>query len=147
MNMCPNTSYRSYRSYSTSVWCAILNHHFERCIMLDIKRIREKTEEVRAGLMRRGADVSLVDNVLAFDEQRRKFIAATEEKKQKRNTVSKQVGELKKKGEDTAAIQAEMRALGEEIAELDKQVADVEAQQQQAVLRIPNIPAPLVRMP
>jgi seryl-tRNA synthetase len=109
--------------------------------MLDIKRIREKTEEVREGLRRRGADAGLVDNVLVFDAQRRQLIAAAEELKSRRNTVSKQVGELRRKGEDTTEIQAGMRALGDEIAALDRQLADIEASQSQALLSLPNLPA------
>lgn len=109
--------------------------------MLDIKRIREKTDEVREGLRRRGADVGLVDSVLAFDVQRRQLISAAEELKSRRNSVSKQVGELRRKGEDTTEIQAGMRTLGDEIAVLDRQLTEVEASQSQALLALPNLPA------
>ena len=109
--------------------------------MLDIKRIREKTDEIRVGLTRRGADVALVDKVLAFDEERRALITEAEALKKERNEVSKKIGEAKRKGENTDAIQSEMREVGERIAALDKQVTDLEARQQEQVLRIPNIPA------
>lgn len=108
--------------------------------MLDIKRIREKTDEVRAGLKRKGADPALLDAVLDFDKKRRELLTEVESLKNKRNTVSKEVGVRKKNGEDTTEIQAEMRALGERINALDKEVADVEIQQEQAVLVIPNLP-------
>jgi seryl-tRNA synthetase len=47
--------------------------------MLDIKRIREKTEEVRQGLRDRDADPALVDKVLEFDARRREILTVSEE--------------------------------------------------------------------
>ena len=110
--------------------------------MLDIKRIREKTEEVRQGLRDRDADPALVDKVLEFDARRREILTVSEELKGRRNTVSKQIGQLRKAGEDTAEIQASMRKLGDEIAALDAQLAEVESNQNTLLLSLPNLPAP-----
>ena len=110
--------------------------------MLDIKRIREATEEVRQGLINRDADPALVDKVLAFDLRRRELLSVSEELKGKKNAVSKQIGQLRKAGEDTAEIQTSMRKLGDEIAELDKQLAEVEDNQRTVLLSLPNLPAP-----
>ncbi len=109
--------------------------------MLDIKKLRETPEDVKAGLAKRGADTSLVDQVLSFDGLRRDLLAKAEEMKQRRNAVSKQIGLAKRNGEDTAAIQAEMRALGDEIAAVDKRLAEVEDGQRKALLSLPNLPA------
>jgi seryl-tRNA synthetase len=108
--------------------------------MLDIKRIREKTDEVREGLRRRGADPALLEAVLDLDRQRRSLLASTEEKKNRRNATSKEIGAARKRGEDTAQVQAEVRTLGDEITALDEQLRVVEADLQTAVLRIPNVP-------
>ena len=110
--------------------------------MLDIKRIREKTEEVRQGLRDRDADPGLVDKVLEFDARRREILTVSEELKGRRNTVSKQIGQLRKAGEDTAEIQASMRKLGDEIAALDAQLAEIECNQNTLLLSLPNLPAP-----
>ena len=110
--------------------------------MLDIKRIREKTEEVRQGLRDRDADPALVDKVLEFDARRREILTVSEELKGRRNTVSKQIGQLRKAGEDTAEIQASMRKLGDEIATLDAQLAEIECNQNTLLLSLPNLPAP-----
>ena len=110
--------------------------------MLDIKRIREKTEEVRQGLRDRDADPALVDKVLEFDARRREILTVSEELKGRRNTVSKQIGQLRKAGEDTAEIQASMRKLGDEIAALDAQLAEIECNQNTLLLSLPNLPAP-----
>ena len=109
--------------------------------MLDIKKLRETPDDVKAGLEKRGADSSLVDKVLSFDAVRRDLLAKAEEMKQRRNAVSKQIGLAKKNGEDTTAIQAEMRALGDEISGIDKQLGEVEENQRKALLSLPNLPA------
>jgi seryl-tRNA synthetase len=108
--------------------------------MLDIKRIRENTDEVRQGLAARGADPALLDNVLELDSRRRALLTETETCKAERNKVSKDIGAARKKGEDTAAIQAAMRELGDRISALDAQVRDVDADLEAAVLMIPNVP-------
>ena len=110
--------------------------------MLDIKKLRETPDEVKAGLQKRGADPALVDKVLSFDDRRRELLAQAEEMKQRRNAVSKQIGIAKKNGENTDAIQAEMRALGDQIAAVDGQLAEVEGEQRRVLLSLPNLPAP-----
>lgn len=109
--------------------------------MLDIKKIREQTDMVREGLRRRDADPSVLDEILRCDVRRRELISAAEELKQRRNTVSKEIGELRRKGQDTSAIQAQMRGLGDEISALDKQAGDVEASQKSLLLGLPNLPS------
>ena len=49
--------------------------------MLDIKRIRERPEEVRKGLAARGADVAVVDVILSLDSRRRELLTGTETRK------------------------------------------------------------------
>ena len=84
--------------------------------MLDIKRIRENADEVRRGQEARGADTGVVDQVLALDEQRRGLLTQVEQLKGDRNKASKEIGSLKKAGEDTAEMQARVREVGEQIA-------------------------------
>ncbi|HAS82947.1 MAG TPA: serine--tRNA ligase [Verrucomicrobia bacterium] len=110
--------------------------------MLDIKRIRERPEEIRQGLRARGADASAVDAVLALDTQRRDLLTATETRKSDRNRISKTIGERRKQGEDTADMQAQVRDLGDEISAMDERVREVEAQLEARMLMIPNIPCP-----
>jgi seryl-tRNA synthetase len=108
--------------------------------MLDIKRIRENTDAVRQGLINRGADVAAIDKVLELDKQRRAMLTEVDALKNQRNTVSKQIGQLKKSGEDTSAVQTEMRRLGDRITEIDQQVRDADTQLENLLLRIPNLP-------
>ncbi len=108
--------------------------------MLDLKRIREKPDEVRDGLLARGADAGLVDRVLEQDSARRTLLQETEGRKNERNRLSKEIGIRRKQGEDTSGDQARVRGIGEEIAELDAQLRVVEAEQEQCLLQIPNLP-------
>ncbi len=110
--------------------------------MIDIKKIRETPDVVREGLKARGADPALVDTILEFDAQRREKVAAVEALKAERNATSKKIGELRKAGQDTSEIQAEVRKLGETIAAADKEAADIEEKQRSVLLSLPNLPAP-----
>jgi len=108
--------------------------------MLDIKRIRERADEVRAGLVARGADEGVLDRVIELDRQRRALLTQVEELKGERNRLSKDIGALRKQGEDTRAIQASVREMGQRITALDGDVHAVETALDEAVLSIPNVP-------
>jgi len=108
--------------------------------MLDIKKIRENPEAVRKGLGKRGADASLLEDVLKLDQERRAILSEVEALKNRRNTVSKEIGAAKKRGEDTAGIQKEMRELGEKISAQDTAVKEIDDRLHESLLRIPNIP-------
>lgn len=107
--------------------------------MLDIRLIRTRENDVRRALQNRGAQVDL-DAILALDQRRRSILTETEALRNRRNVVSKDIGNRKKAGQDTTAEQAEMRQIGDRIAELEREVRDVEARLHDALLRIPNIP-------
>ena len=109
--------------------------------MLDIKTIREREAEVRATLQFKRANVDL-DAILALDKERRGLLTEVEALKNQRNVVSKQLGEVKKAGGDISAKQAEMRAVGERISEMDLHGAEIEVKLQDQLLRVPNIPHP-----
>lgn len=108
--------------------------------MINIKKIRENPEEVKQGLAKRGADPALLNDVLALDVERRKVLSEVESLKSRRNSVSKEIGQAKKRGENTDAIQKDMRELGENIAEQDQLVKDLDARLQDCLLKIPNLP-------
>ena len=73
--------------------------------MLDIKRIKEDPEKVKAGLRAKEVNCDQeVDRILALDKERRDIIFATEQMKAEQNKVSKTIPQLKKAGEDTAPV-------------------------------------------
>ncbi len=106
--------------------------------MLDIKFIRENPDAVRQGLLNKNAK-DIVDEIIALDEERRKFISQTEDLKSKKNQVSAQIPQLKKAGKDTTEIFAEMKRVGDEIALLDGQLRDVEFKIENILRNTPNI--------
>jgi seryl-tRNA synthetase len=111
--------------------------------MLDIKLIREQPDLVRQRLATRGnGDETRIDELLALDEQRRKFLAEVESLKAQRNRASKEIGALmgQKKLSEAEAKKKETRDLGERITQLDRQAAEAEAARDQVMLRLPNLP-------
>lgn len=107
--------------------------------MLDIRRIRENPEEIARLVSRRGKEFRF-DNLLQMDAERRSAIAETESLKAKKNAVSKQIPVLKKKGEDTSALFAEMKQESDRIKALDDRVADLDEAIRTEMLAIPNVP-------
>ncbi len=110
--------------------------------MLDIKLIREMPDQVKSALATVGVSPAEIDRVLAIDAQRRGQITEVERMRARRAETSRSIGRLSP--EEREPIAAEMRSLGEQIALLEKQVAETEAAFRIAMLELPNIPHPSV---
>ena len=109
--------------------------------MLDIKLIKENPEAVKAGLRAKECDCdAVVDRILELDEERRKLIASTEERKARQNKVSKEIPLLKKQGKDVTPIFAEMAQLKAGLAEDAAKLDAVLAEYKTAMLSLPNLP-------
>ena len=107
--------------------------------MLDIKILRNEPDRIREALKKRNNDLD-ISPAIELDKARREIIAEVEQKKAKQNEISKQIPQLKKAGEDTTQIFAEMKELSNEIKTDDEKVRDIDAQLRDFMLRIPNIP-------
>jgi len=107
--------------------------------MLDINLIRETPDIVRKALQDRQMDPAPIDSILQLDERRRALLSQVEVLKAERNTVSKEIGLIKEATARQSRIEA-MRIVGEKIAELDKQIADVETELNALTSALPNIP-------
>jgi seryl-tRNA synthetase len=104
--------------------------------------VREHIDALRAGMQRRGALDALsptIDRAVALDKSRRETIQAVEERKAARNSVSQQVGQRKRAGEAADDLQRQSRALGDEIARLDSELAQTEAELSAILLELPNV--------
>ena len=108
--------------------------------MLDIKRIREDYENVKAAVERRGKGSFGIEKVIDLDAKRREMLAEVEAMKSKQNATSKEVPKLKKEGKDTTALFAEMKELSAKIKEIDAQVSEVEEELRDVLLGVPNTP-------
>ena len=111
--------------------------------MIDIKRIKDNPEAVKAGYHAREIDCDAqVDRILELDAQRRALILETETSKAEQNRVSKEIPMRKKAGEDVAPIFKRMGELKAQIAENDKKLTEVEAEYRTLMLSLPNLPDP-----
>jgi seryl-tRNA synthetase len=108
--------------------------------MLDIKKLREDFEGMKAGVERRGKGDFGLDKVKELDSKRRQILAEVEAMKNKQNTTSREVPKLKKEGKDVSALFKEMKELSNKIKEMDAQVADIEEELRGVLLGVPNIP-------
>ena len=109
--------------------------------MLDIKRIRADFEGVKERVEFRGKGDFGLENIKMLDEKRRVVLADVEAKKSRQNAASKEIPKLKKEGKDTAELMAEMKALSNEIKELDGHLSEIEEELKEALLSVPNTPA------
>ena len=111
--------------------------------MLDIKRIKDDPEGVKAGLRAKEVDCdAIVDRILELDQERRTLIADTETRKARQNKVSKEIPAMKKRGEDVSAVFAEMAELKAGLAQDAAKLDAVLAEYRTAMLSLPNLPDP-----
>ncbi|MHB8580213.1 MAG: serine--tRNA ligase [Ignavibacteriaceae bacterium] len=106
--------------------------------MLDLKFIRENPELVRQGLLNKNAK-DIVAEVLSLDEERRSLIMKTDELKAKRNQASAQIPMMKKTGQDTAQVLAEMKLVSDQITQLDEELREIEENLDKILRHTPNI--------
>ena len=125
--------------------------------MLDIKRIKENPDAIKAGMKAKEVDCdAVIDKILELDVQVRALKTATETKTAQKNKIAKENGKLfgqkkgmEKRGEDTTAIEAQIEANKAASIALDAEVADdaaklkeLNAQFKTAMLSLPNMPDP-----
>ncbi|MGM9518657.1 MAG: serine--tRNA ligase [Acidaminococcus sp.] len=108
--------------------------------MLDLKFVRDNTEKVEQMLKNRHAKVDLVE-FKQLDAKRRTLIQEVEADKSQRNTVSAEISQMKRNGEDATEKITAMRALGDKISATDKELKEVEERLHAVMLTIPNMPA------
>lgn len=111
--------------------------------MLDLKFIREYPDHVREGIRKKG-ETDSVDEVLRLDAQRRDVVQRGEALKSRRNTVSEDIGKLKREGKDASQSIGEMESVKAQIKTLDEEFRVIEESLDKLLLMIPNVPHPSV---
>jgi seryl-tRNA synthetase len=107
--------------------------------MLDIKFLRQNLDLVRGKLAERGQEIDL-DRFARLDTRRRDLLQEVETLRNERNTVSKEIGERKKRKADAADLVARMGEVSARIKELDATLEETEAALGSIVMTIPNVP-------
>lgn len=110
-------------------------------IMLELRFVRENLELVRHKSLLRGVDPQLIDRFAETDRRRLSVIAEVEALKNRRNTVSKTIAQLKQSGSEGQAepLIVEMRQVSDQIRGLDGVLAEIEDELQEVILSIPNL--------
>ena len=112
--------------------------------MIDIRYLRSEPDTVRELMARRNKPelIGLLDEALGFDGRMREITAERDAIRQQVNELSKQVGTLRRNGDDKAAegLQAESRSLGDKEQSLAAETDEVTSKLKDVLLRLPNIP-------
>ena len=112
--------------------------------MLDIKMIRQNTDEIKERLATRGVKAEKIDALLEKDKRRRELLVETVGLKQKRNEVSAEIANAKRNKQDATDAIKEMREVGAKIKSLDEELEEVEATVKDMASRLPNLPNPTI---
>ena len=113
--------------------------------MHDLRVLREQIDLLRDGMRRRGmldALAPIIDRGQDAERERRTLIQAVEERKAQRNAIAQDVAKRKRAKEDADDLIAQGRALGDEISQLEGELAAVETELNRALLEIPNLTLP-----
>lgn len=109
--------------------------------MLDIRLIRSQPDLVRAALARRPDEAGAkLDDLLAADEERRRLLQESEELKHRKNTISQEISQLRRSGQDAEAQMAASREISERIKCLDDATKEADERIQTILLDLPNLP-------
>lgn len=111
--------------------------------MLDINLLRKDLDAVIARLETRKKPQPFLDveKFKALEAERKQLQTATEELQSRRNRLSKQIGQLKGKGESADAVMAEVSGLGDELKAGAARLEAIQSELHQMLLAIPNLPA------
>lgn len=107
--------------------------------MLDIQLLRTDLDAVARRLADRGFEFPVAE-FQSLEGQRKTCQTATQDLQARRNALSKQIGHLKAKGEDTAAVMAEVAGLGDALKRNEEELEGIRTRLDELLAGIPNVP-------
>src|SRR6195256_2956391 len=111
------------------------------CAVLDIRIVRERPDFVKSRLaLRCSGDEEKIDELLRVDAERRIAETALQALNAERKKLSKEIGGMRSRGQDSPQLEDRVSKIGEEIARLNEDVNLVDGQQKEMLLEIPNLP-------
>jgi len=108
--------------------------------MLDLKFVQRNLDVVAQSLKKRCKTEPDLTEFARLDEARKALIGEAETLKAQRNQGSAEVAKLKRSGQDASELMSAMSTMGDRIKELDAELSVIEAQEQDWLLKVPNIP-------
>ena len=108
--------------------------------MLDIKLLRKDPAGLEAKLKTKDPEINL-GPLIALDERIRHVIVEVEELQAKRNALSKEIGERKRRGEDVAEVMQQVGGLGDKVSLLNHERTELEKELSHKLASLPNIPS------
>jgi seryl-tRNA synthetase len=112
-------------------------------VSVGLARLREEPDAIRKGALDKGEDPALVDAALEADTRRRHLQGEGDTLRAERNAASKAIGEAikggaKPGGDEVAGLRARSTEIGDRLGAIDAELAEVEAEVEDLLLRIPN---------
>ncbi len=107
--------------------------------MHDLNYFRDHLEIFADMAKKRGTTLDL-EGFRALDKQRREAITTNEQLKARRNKASEEIGRLKKEKQDATELMAEMKQVSDRIKQGDERVLQLDAEQREFLLTMPNVP-------
>jgi len=107
--------------------------------MLDIQLLRKDIQAVAERLATRGLTLDTA-RIIALEAERKDIQTQTQDLQNKRNSLSKQIGIAKGKGEDIAPIMAEVSGLGDALKQMEERLAGIQDDLNQILMTLPNLP-------
>jgi len=106
--------------------------------MLDLQLLRKDLDAVASRLANRGFQLD-ANAFKALENERKTLQIRTEELQARRNALSKQIGALKSRGEDTSAVMAEVAGIGDELKQVSEQNDAIQARLNDWLATVPNL--------
>jgi seryl-tRNA synthetase len=110
--------------------------------MLDLNLLRKNLDDVVARLDKRKSPQPFLDveRFIALEAERKLIQTRTEELQARRNSLSKQIGQLKAKGQDTSAVMAEVGGLGDHLKSSAERLDVIQLELTELLMHVPNLP-------
>ena len=107
--------------------------------MLDIQLLRKDASLVAERLAARGFQFDAI-RFDVLEAERKTIQTRTQDAQSRRNSMSKQIGIMKGKGEDTTAVMAEVAGLGDELKQMEERLAALQTEINDFLMGVPNLP-------
>jgi seryl-tRNA synthetase len=101
--------------------------------------IVSESDQVKANLKNQGFDITVIDQVIELDGERKNLVSETNQLRSEVNALSKQIGPLKKRGEDASELMAKVADIKKKMSVLDEQEKEVVNKQKDLLAIIPNL--------